>query len=221
MHVTDGILPLPLCAVGYAVSLGACALGSRRLETEEVPRMGLLAAAAFVASTIHFPIAGTSAHFGLFGLLGMMLGLRALPVIFAVLLMQTFLFQHGGFLSLGVNAVNMGAGALCGWWIGRLTALPLPLRAFLAGLAGILVPAFLLLGEFLLVGYGRSLSLVAIIYLAVGLLEGVFTSMVTVFLYRVQPAMLAAARVPAHTAVAIPAEPAMQRNQKIERPAAG
>ncbi len=193
MHIADGILPVTVCAAGYVVALAGSAWGSRNLQSEEVPRMGLLAAAAFVASTVHFPVAGTSVHFGLFGLLGMILGLRALPVIFAVLLLQTFLFQHGGFLSLGVNAMNMGAGALCGCLLARLRWFPLPIRAFLAGFAGIFVPALLLLVEFQFAGYGRSLALLAGIYALLGGLEGVFTALIAHFLHRTRPMMFTGA----------------------------
>lgn len=201
MHVADGILPVSLCVAGYAISLAGCAWGSRKLEAEEVPRMGLLAAAAFVASTIHFPIAGTSVHFGLFGLLGLVLGVRAMPVIFAVLVLQSFLFQHGGFLSLGVNATNMCAGALCGLLAGRITSLPLAIRGFLAGFLGIFVPALLLMAEFQFVGYGRSLFLLALIYAVVGAMEGSFTSLITAFLQRVRPAILSAVPIPLPVAV--------------------
>jgi len=191
MHVADGILPVSLCIAGYAVSLAGCAAGGRKLESDEVPRMGLLAAASFVASTVHVPIAGASVHFGMFGLLGLMLGLRALPVIFAVLLLQTFLFQHGGFLTLGVNATNMGAGAICGMLVGQVRSLPFALRTFMAGLLGILVPAVMVLAEFQLAGYGRSLLLLAAVYALLGAMEGLFTAMVAVFLQRIRPAMLA------------------------------
>jgi cobalt/nickel transport system permease protein len=205
MHIADGILPLSVCVAGYAVSLAGSAWGSRRLEAEDVPRMGMLAAATFVASTVHFPLAGTSVHFGLFGLVGMLLGLRALPVIFAVLLLQSFLFQHGGFLTLGVNAANMGAGALCGALLARFTHIPLPLRSFAAGFLGMLAPALLLIAEFQLVGYGRSVFLLAGIYAMLGVAEGVFTMLVAVFLQRVRPAIftvsLAPQRVPVSTVV--------------------
>jgi cobalt/nickel transport system permease protein len=196
MHIADGILPVTVCVAGYALSLAGSAWGSRRLEAEEVPRMGMLAAATFVASTIHFPIAGTSVHFGLFGLLGMMLGLRALPVGFAVLLLQAFLFQHGGFLTLGVNAFNMGVGTLCGAALGRIHQLPLTLRSFLAGFLGMLVPAALMIAEFQLAAYGRSLLLLGGIYALIGVAEGVFTMSVTLFLQRVRPGLLMGSLVP-------------------------
>lgn len=204
MHIADGILPVSLCAGGYVVALAGSALGSRKLQPEDVPRMGLLAAATFVVSTAHFPIAGTSVHFGLFGLLGLMLGLRALPVIFAVLLLQTFLFQHGGFLTLGVNAMNMGAGAICGLLVGRVPLLPLPLRAFLAGFGGIFVPAMLMLVEFQIAGYGRSLALLAGVYALLGSAEGVFTALVAVFLQRARPSVFPALLAPVRVSAKLP-----------------
>lgn len=192
MHVSDGILPLEICVAGYALAIGGAVWCGRKLDTEEVPRMGLLAAAVFVASLVNVPIAGVSMHFGLFGLLGLLLGRRSVPVLFAVLILQTFLFQHGGFLSLGVNVANMASGALAAMAIGRLSLLPLSLRAGLAGFIGIFVPSSLLLGEFHLAGYGRSVMLLASVYALVGLAEGVFTVAVILFLQRTKPAVLGA-----------------------------
>lgn len=191
MHVSDGILPVEMSIAGYVLALGAAVVTSRKLETEEVPRMGLLAAATFVASLVNVPVAGVSVHFGLFGLVGLLLGIRAVPVIFAVLILQTFLFQHGGFLSLGVNVVNMASGGLVAAAIGRYLPGPLGLRATLGGFIGIYLPALLLLGEFQIAGYGRSILLLAGVYAVVGVLEGAFTTMVIAFISRTKPALLA------------------------------
>lgn len=190
MHVSDGILPVDLSVAGYVLALGAAALSSRKLETEEVPRMGLIAAATFVASLVNVPVAGVSVHFGLFGLAGLLLGVRVVPVIFAVLILQTFLFQHGGFLSLGVNVVNMASGGLAAAAIGRFAPGPLGLRAACAGFVGIFLPVLLLLGEFQIAGYGRSILLLAGVYAMIGVLEGAFTTMVLAFLSRARPALL-------------------------------
>ena len=207
MHVSDGILPVEVCIAGYAVALGVAAMCSRRLETEEVPRMGMLAAATFVASLVNVPVAGVSIHFGLFGLVGLLLGLRAVPVVFAVLVLQTFLFQHGGFLSLGVNVVNMASGALLGAAAGRFLPGPVWLRAAVAGFLGIFVPALLLLAEFQLAGYGRSLLLLAAVYAAVAVIEGAFTSAVVVFLERAKPALLSRMHLAATPSFPLPAVP--------------
>jgi len=196
MHIADGILPVSACVAGFVVSLTATTWASRKLESEEVPRMGMLAAATFVASMVHIPIAGTSVHFSLFGLLGMLLGLRALPVVLAVLLLQTFLFQHGGLLTLGVNTTNMSMGALAGYAVSRVPGVSLTLRAFLAGLLGMVVPALLVVTEFQLVGYGRSLFLLFGLHVLLGLAEGAFASMVTTFLARIRPSMLTAVSMP-------------------------
>ncbi|MCZ2156452.1 MAG: CbiM family transporter [Bryobacterales bacterium] len=190
MHVSDGILPIDLSAAGYVLALGATLLTSRKLETEEVPRMGSVAAAVFVASLVNVPVAGVSVHFGLFGLAGLLLGLRVVPVIFAVLILQTFLFQHGGFVSLGVNVVNMASGGLAAAAIGRFLPGPLGLRAACAGFVGIFLPVLLLLGEFRIAGYGRSILLLAGAYAMIGILEGAFTAMVLAFLARAKPELL-------------------------------
>ncbi|MCC6265663.1 MAG: energy-coupling factor ABC transporter permease [Bryobacterales bacterium] len=205
MHVSDGILPVEMSIAGYVLALGAAVLTSRKLETEEVPRMGLLAAATFVASLVNVPVAGVSVHFGLFGLVGLLLGMRAVPVIFAVLILQTFLFQHGGFLSMGVNVVNMASGGLAAAAIGRYLPGPLGLRAALAGFAGIYLPVLLLLGEFRIAGYGRSILLLAGVYLVVGALEGVFTMTIVAFLRRAKPTLLSRLlRVPTSVPGALP-----------------
>lgn len=190
MHVSDGILPVGLSVAGYILALGAAALSSRNLETEEVPRMGLVAAATFVASLVNVPVSGVSVHFGLFGLAGLLLGFRVVPVIFAVLILQTFLFQHGGFLSLGINVVNMASGGLAAAAIGRFAPGPLAFRAVCAGFVGIFLPVILLLGEFQIAGYGRSILLLAGVYAMIGILEGVFTAMVVALLARARPALL-------------------------------
>lgn len=205
MHVSDGILPVEVCIGGYVLAIAAASVSSRKLETEEVPRMGILAAATFVASLVNVPVAGVSIHFGLFGLVGLLLGLRAVPVIFAVLVLQTFLFQHGGFLSLGVNVVNMASGALLASFAGRFVSGPVWLRAWLAGFCGIFFPAMLLLAEFQLAGYGRSLLLLGAVYAGVGILEGTFTSAVAAFLERAKPALLARMHSSGNPAVRHPA----------------
>lgn len=153
--------------------------------------MGLAAAAAFVVSTVQFPVAGLPVHLGLFGLLGILLGRRAFPVLYVCLLFQSLLLQHGGLLSLGVNALNMGLGAYAGLWSWRLLPGRPPLRAAVAGLLGALLPAFVLAWEFeLLPDYGRGFYVVASLYAPVAALEGAATALAVGFLQRVKPDIL-------------------------------
>lgn len=191
MHIADGILPPLLCGAAHAAAWTGVAVLSRKLDPPEVVRMGLLASAMFAISLVHFPLGGTSVHLGLYGLAGVLLGVRAFPVVVAALLCQSFLFQHGGLLTLGVNALNMGAGALLASLLWRRLPGSAALRSFLAGFAGIAVPALLLSSEFALAGYGKGFVLIAIAYLGVAVLEGVLTSAIVTFLQRARPALLA------------------------------
>ena len=193
MHIADGILPASVCIGAQVIAWTGVSLAGRKLEPHEVSKMGLLASAAFVSSLVQFPIAATSVHLGLFGLLGVLLGKRAFPVVFAALLFQTLLFQHGGLLSLGVNALNMGAGALAGWAIWRMQALPEGPRAFAAGFAGAWLPAILLAAEFAAVDYGRGFYFLAALYAPVAALEGVITAAAVVFFRRTRPEILSGA----------------------------
>ena len=190
MHIADGVLPVGLCIASQAVAwTGLYALG-RRLLPEEVSRMGLMAAASFVASLAHFPLGGVTIHLGLYGLVGVLLGRRSFPVIFATLLFQALLFQHGGLLSLGINAVNMGAGALAAWGLWSMPAVGAPLRAFAAGFVGTLLPAVLMAIEFAATGYGPGLAVLAIPYLGAAAVEGAITSAAVSFFQRTKPEIL-------------------------------
>ncbi len=191
MHIADGIIPNVWCGAAHAAAWAGVYGFGRKVEPPEIVRMGLLASAMFAVSLVHFPIGGTSVHLGLYGLAGILLGTRAIPVIFAALLFQTLLFQHGGLLSLGLNAVNMGAGALTAATLWRL-----PLRqrasipkAFLCGFAGIAIPALLLATEFSFVGYGKGFYFIATLYAAAGLLEGALTAAAVSFLLRAKPGL--------------------------------
>jgi cobalt/nickel transport system permease protein len=191
MHIADGILPNLWCGAAHGVSWTAMYWLGRRIETGEVVRLGMLASACFAASLIHFPLGGTSVHLGLYGLAGILAGRRSFPVIFAALLFQTILFQHGGLITLGLNALNMGAGALTAASVWRSGVGREPLRAFLCGFVGVLVPALLIAVEFSLGGYGKGFYFMALLYLGAAALEGVLTAAVVGFLRRSRPAILA------------------------------
>jgi cobalt/nickel transport system permease protein len=114
VHISDGILQPGWEWGGFALAALLALYGAWGIREEEIPRVSLLAAAFFVASQIHVPIpgGGTTAHLLLNGLLGVVLGRRALLAVPVGLLMQKVLFNHGGYLSLGVNACVMGLPAL-------------------------------------------------------------------------------------------------------------
>jgi cobalt/nickel transport system permease protein len=192
MHIADGIVPTAWCVAAHGVSWPALYWLGRRVETQEVVRLGMLASAAFAVSLVHFPLGGTSVHLGLYGLCGILAGRRAFAVIFAALIFQTMLFQHGGLLSLGLNAVNMGAGALLAAALWRSDVGPPALRAFACGFLGVLAPALLIAGEFWLAGYGKGFLFMSALYLGAAAIEGALTATVVAFLRGARPALLEA-----------------------------
>src|SRR5579885_761588 len=113
VHISDGVLQPTWEWAGVAAAGLLALFGAWRIRDEEIPRVALLTAAFFVASQIHVQVpAGPSTHLLLNGLLGVVLGRRALLAVPVGLFLQVILFGHGGFYSLGVNSVVMGLPAL-------------------------------------------------------------------------------------------------------------
>lgn len=193
MHVADGVLPTNLClaAAGLA-GVGVYAL-SRGIRPEEAPRIGMLAAAAFLASVVHFPVAGVSMHFGLYGLLGVLLGKRSFAVVAAALVLQTLLLQHGGIVSIGVNVMNMGVGALAAWGVWSLSVLPVRVRSFAAGSVGVMLPAVMMASEFYMADYGKGFFAITALYAVVAIAEGALTMALVDCFKRLKPEALATA----------------------------
>jgi cobalt/nickel transport system permease protein len=193
MHIADGIIATEICVAADAVALAGVYLAGRKARQEDIPKMGVLGSALFVASLIHFPIAGTSVHLGLIGLAGILLGIQALPVVFTALLFQALVFQHGGLVVLGLNALNMFAGAMAAYMIWKAKPVPLVVRSFLAGFLGILVPATLMGFEFYLTGYGKPILFMLSIYLLPAAIEGALTAVIIPFIQKVKPTLIGSA----------------------------
>ena len=161
VHISDGILSVPWQAAGFAGAAALIALGAWRIRDEEIPRIALLTAAFFVASSIHVPVGNvTSVHLLLNGLVGVVLGRRAGLAIAVGLLLQVALLQHGGWLTLGVNTCIMALPALLAWQLFALCRhLPWIRRPwFRAGLLGVSVLAWTLSLVYSLVLLGTNYS---------------------------------------------------------------
>jgi cobalt/nickel transport system permease protein len=126
VHISDGVLQPSWQWGGFAVAGLLALFGAWRIRDEEIPRVAVLTAAFFVASQIHVQVpGGPSTHLLLNGLLGVVLGRRALLAVPVGLFLQAALFGHGGFYALGVNSVVMGLPALlAGWLFAGLRRLP-------------------------------------------------------------------------------------------------
>ncbi len=123
MHISDGVLSLPVIAVGWGVTLTLLAIvlwRSKDSIVEQIPKISVMTGAFFIASLIHVPIPPTSVHLILNGLLGVVLGVLAYPAMFIGLTLQALLFQHGGITTIGVNTMNVGVPALIAYGAFRM-----------------------------------------------------------------------------------------------------
>jgi cobalt/nickel transport system permease protein len=143
VHIGNNVLTWRWELGGFALAAVMLVIGAWRLQQDEIPRVALLTAAFFVASSIHVRLPGTSVHLILNGLVGVMLGWRSALAIFVGLVLQAVLIGHGGYFVLGVNTCIMTAPALLAWLLFRLlhrvswTRKPVA-RALLVGLSAAL-----------------------------------------------------------------------------------
>jgi cobalt/nickel transport system permease protein len=115
MHMADALLSPTVGATLWAASGATLAWCSKHLRSDSrdhlVPLMGVLGAFVFAAQMINFTIPGTgsSGHIGGGMLLSILLGgPAAFVVISSVLTMQALFFADGGLLALGANIFNLG-----------------------------------------------------------------------------------------------------------------
>lgn len=186
MHIADGIIDTRICIAAHALAMAAVYFSGRKAEAEDIPKMGITGAALFSISLIHLPMAGTAVHPGLYGLAGIILGKRSFSVVYIVLLFQALLFQHGGLITLGLNAFNMGIGATLAWLLWSVRSIPIFIRAFAAGALGILTPAVLMAFEFEMSGYGKGIRYLLAASVLLALLEGSITTLVVKFFKKTQ-----------------------------------
>ena len=210
MHIPDGVLPASVCGAGYAAAAPVAWYSLRKISREtnpreNVPKAAVLTAAFFVVSWIHVPVPPTSVHLVLNGLLGAVLGYYAFPAILIGLFFQAVMFQHGGLTTLGVNAIIMGVPALLSYHVfhlgtrGSAGRIRTGVSGFLAGsiAIGLSTVLFLvILISFIPAGLDVEIERAAIYTLAVAhvplmFIEGLFTMLLTLFLHRVRPALLA------------------------------
>ena len=196
MHISEGILSLPILTGGGALAIIGTAIGLKHIDTDHIVETSLLSSAFFVASLAHIPIGPGSVHLVLNGLVGIILGWASVPAIAIALFLQALLFGFGGLTVLGVNTVIMAGPAVAVYYLfgtmirkGGRTRM---IGAFCAGMVAILLTTCLL--ALALVATDRSFLATARLLLAAQvplmLLEGVITMFVVSFLARVQPELL-------------------------------
>jgi len=195
MHISEGILSVPVLGGGAALTAAGTAIGLARLDYERIMQVAILSSAFFVASLIHVPIGPGSVHLLLNGLLGIILGWAAFPVILVALLLQAVFFQFGGLTVLGVNTLNMAAPAvLCHYLLRPLLVRPKTraLAGFLAGFASIFLSGLMMAAALAVSdsGFLATARLIVLAHVPVMVIEGIVTLFTVTFLARVQPELL-------------------------------
>ena len=199
MHIVDGALTSPVLIGGALLAAGGVAMGLKQLEPERLPQAALLSATFFVASLIHVPVGPASVHLVLSGLMGLLLGWTAFPVILVALLLQAVFFGYGGITVLGVNTLNMALPAvLCGALFRPLLARSESRAAALwAALAGALAIGL----DAAMVGLSLALSgrefwlaaeLTFAAHIPVMVVEAFLTAAAVVLVHRVRPELFRA-----------------------------
>lgn len=117
MHIPDGFIAPQVYLPAYLVAGGAWAIAARGVRSalgdEEIPRLAVMTALAYVLNLVMLPLpGGTSAHVLGAGLLGLLFGIRLAFLAYSlVLVLQALLFGAGGITALPVNALAIGLAA--------------------------------------------------------------------------------------------------------------
>lgn len=210
MHMADALVAPAVAGTMYACSAVAAAYSVKKVrldaEPRKVPVMGIMGAFVFAAQMINFTIPGTGSSGHLCGgmLLSALLGPYAgFLAMIGVLAIQCLLFADGGLLALGCNVWNM---AFYGCFLGALLIWKPMMKR---GMSKTKITAASILGCVLTLQLGAfSVALETLasgitelpfavfvgtmqpIHLAIGLVEGLITAAVLVFVYEARPELL-------------------------------
>lgn len=203
MHMADALVAPAVAAVMYAASGATATYSVRKVKLEQnikkIPIMGVMGAFVFAAQMINFTIPGTGSSGHLSGamLLSVILGpYAAFLTMIAILLVQSLMFADGGLLALGCNIWNM---AFYACFIGYLCVYKPILRnkhsrikiitASILGcilslqLGSLSVTIQTLASGISELPFSTFLLTMQPIHLAIGIVEGVITSVVLIFIY--------------------------------------
>lgn len=198
MHISEGVLSPAVLIGGAALTAAGVAVGMKNLDQKEIPTMGILSAAFFVASLVHVPAGPASVHLVLNGLIGLILGWKAFPAILVALALQALLFQFGGITTLGVNTLNMALPAVICYYVFKKGLKPGTgqyfsiFSAFSAGFSSVLISAVMVGFSLYLTGeaFLPAAKLVVVAHFPVMIIEGILTAACIQFLKKVKPEIL-------------------------------
>ena len=210
MHMADALVSPATAGTMYAVSAAAAAYSVKEIKLEDldkkVPAMGVMGAFVFATQMINFTIPGTGSSGHLCG--GMLLSAVLGPcagflTMIAILAIQSLLFADGGLLALGCNVWNM---AFYGCFIGgfliwrmvtgrKMTKGRIAAASVIGCIVGLQLGAFSVTVQTLISGitelpFAIFFGMMQPIHLAIGLVEGLITAAVLVFIYEARPEIL-------------------------------
>jgi len=219
MHMADALVAPAVAATMYIASGAAAGISVKTLRKDEssqkLPTMAVTSALVFAGQMINYTIPGTGSSGHLCGgmllsaLLGPQAGFLSMIVILAI---QCLFFADGGLLALGANCWNM---AFYGCFVGYYLLWRPIMRSGLfsvmgqkaAGRTKIILASILgcvltlQLGAFSVVletsasgitelPFGAFCGVMLPIHLAIGLIEGLITTAVLLFVYEARPELL-------------------------------
>jgi cobalt/nickel transport system permease protein len=213
MHMADALISPAVGATMCAASAGLIAYSSKKVkdmaDDRKVPLMGVLGAFIFAAQMINFtiPATGSSGHLGGGMLLSILLGpYAALLVMASVLVVQALFFGDGGLLALGCNIFNLGFFPCFIVYplIYKKIAGDEPTKgrimtgSLVAAILGLQFGAFCVVLETVFSGiselpFSAFVLLMQPIHLVIGIVEGLVTAAVVLFVWNARPEILNAA----------------------------
>ena len=217
MHMADALVAPAVAATMYTASVITAGVSVKTLRkdeaTEKLPTMAVMSALVFAGQMINYTIPGTGSSGHMCGgmmltaLLGPQAGFLSMAVILAI---QCLFFADGGLLALGANIWNMGFyGCFMGYYLIYRPIMRSSLftgkrgenriRIALASILGCVLT--LQLGAFSVVlettasgitelPFGTFCGIMQPIHLAIGLVEGLITTAVLLFVYETRPELL-------------------------------
>ena len=217
MHMADALLAPAVAATMYVASGIAAGVSIHKLkkddEAQKLPTMAVTAALVFAGQMINYTIPGTGSSGHMCGgmllsaLLGPQAGFLSMIVILAI---QCLFFADGGLMALGANVWNMAFyGCFVGYyliwrpimqshWFGtdkKAQRARIVAASILGCVVTLQLGAFSVVVETSLSGitelpFGAFMALMQPIHLAIGLIEGLITSAVLLFVYESRPELL-------------------------------
>lgn len=211
MHMADALLSPAVATTMYAASAIAAGTSIVKVNKEKdsikIPTMAVTAALVFAGQMINYTIPGTGSSGHICGgmlltsLLGPQAGFLSMIVILAI---QCLFFADGGLLALGANVWNMAFyGCFVGYYLiwkpimkSKMSSkLKLILAPILGCVLTLQLGAFSVVLETSLSGitdlpFGTFVAIMQPIHLAIGLVEGLVTSAILLFISEARPELI-------------------------------